>query len=312
MWEHPEQLADVLAELLSGFGDVDGLAVTMTGELADCFDSKAEGVDHILGAAEQVAAGRPVRVWQTVGEFVTPAVAREFPRLTAAANWHALATWIGRAAPDGNSLLIDVGSTTTDIIPLEGGVPLPQGRTDVERLVSGELVYSGVRRTPLSAVAHAVPFRGRYCPLASENFACALDVYLWLGELPENADETGTADGKPATRQAALVRLARMLCCDLTEFGPEDADALSNFLADVQRQRMTGSVDRVVKRMEGGGCRLVVVSGAGEFLGRRVIAGHRQLSKCPVMSLAESMGPAHSEAACACALARLAGEERFR
>lgn len=308
IWEHPEQLADAVQELVSDLGQVNDFAVTMTGELADCFESKAEGVGHILDAVEAASGGRPIQVWQTVGEFVSPAVAREFPMLTAAANWHALATWVGRAAPKGNSVVIDIGSTTTDIVPLEGGIPVPQGRTDVERLVSGELVYSGVRRTPLSAIAHSVPFRDGYCPLAAESFAFTQDVYLWLGELAEHPEDTGTANRKPATRRAALIRMARMLCCDLTEFCLEDADTAASFLADVQRQRITGCVDRVLKRMAGG-CSQVIVCGEGEFLARRIVSSQRQLAMCSVLSLTETTGLEHSRAACAYALARLGREQ---
>jgi len=78
----------------------------------------------------------------------------------AAANWLALATYAGRLAPRGPAVLLDVGSTTTDVIPLQDGTPVPRGRTDPERLESKELVYTGVRRTPLVKprfyVQHAV------------------------------------------------------------------------------------------------------------------------------------------------------------
>ena len=105
--------------------EADLFAVTMTAELSDCFRTKAEGVDFILRAVEDVAGTTPVFVWQTGAEFVTPAVAREIPLLVAASNWHALATWVGRLVPESGALLIDIGSTTTDIIPLLDGVPVP-------------------------------------------------------------------------------------------------------------------------------------------------------------------------------------------
>ncbi len=307
VWREPEQLATALGGVITEFGAIDGLAVTMTAELADCFETRAEGVDRILQAVADAAPGVPHRVWQTGGEFVDVEHAREFPLLVAAANWHALATWAARMAPQGTALLIDVGSTTTDIIPLESGIPLPQGRTDVERLVSGELVYSGVRRTPLSAIAHTVPFRDGYCPLAAEYFASTLDIYLTLGDLPEQAGDVNTANGRPATRAAAHDRLARMLCCDQTEFTTPDAELLARFLADVQRQRLAGAVERVASRLSAA-CSSVLVAGEGEFLARRTIADQRRLRGARVVSLADALGADHSRAACAFALARLAAE----
>ncbi len=196
------------------------IAVTMTAELADCFATKAEGVHFILDAVAEVAGGRDVLVWQTGGEFVSIDEARELVPLVAAANWHALATWAARmtlGADAASALLIDLGSTTCDIIPLVGGLPMPTGRTDVERLMSRELVYTGVRRTPVMAVSPSVPFRGESVPLAAELFATMLDVYLLTGEIAEDADDTNTANGRPATVDAAWDRIARSLCCDRSE-----------------------------------------------------------------------------------------------
>ncbi len=47
------------------------LAVTMTGELCDCFRTKAEGVRHILSAVHDVAERSDVRVYLVDGRFVT-------------------------------------------------------------------------------------------------------------------------------------------------------------------------------------------------------------------------------------------------
>ena len=154
LWRHPELLAAALRELLADFGAVERLAITMTGELADCYPTRADGVQQILTAAEQAAGAAQTLVWCTAGEFLTVPEAREFPRLVAAGNWHALATWAGRLTPEGEAILLDLGSTTLDIIPLECGLPMTAGRTDPERLQSGELLYVGIKRTPLIGLMH--------------------------------------------------------------------------------------------------------------------------------------------------------------
>lgn len=307
LWKAPQRLAGELAELLRPLEPYQALAVTMTAELADCFRTKAEGVHAILRAVEAVAAGRPVHVWQTGGEFVPTHVACEIPLLVAAANWHALATWVGRLVPDRPALLIDIGSTTADIIPLSDGVPVPTGLTDSQRLQSGELVYSGVRRTPVCAVAHSVPLRGGYCPLAAELFATTLDVYLTLGDIAGQPDCCETANGRPATRAEALDRLARAVCCDCTEFTAEDATVMARFLADVQRQRIAGAIDRVLRTL-GRPCESVVISGSGTFLAERIVGEHPRLKAAQRTVLASLLDERTSAAACALAVARLAEE----
>jgi probable H4MPT-linked C1 transfer pathway protein len=246
-------------------------------------------------------------VWQTSGEFVPPDVACEFPLLTAASNWHALATWAGRVAPQGPALLLDIGSTTTDIIALEGGLPAVAGRTDRERLLSGELIYTGVRRTPVCALSDALPLEDADCPVAAEVFATMHDVYLFLGDVPEDAQRTDTADGRPATREAAGRRLARMLCCDLTELSDTQLLTAAEFLRQTQQARLASAVGRVA-RAQPSPPQTIVICGEGEFVARRLIAELDDLSAADVISLADLLGPAHSQAACAYALARLARE----
>ncbi|MBW3542762.1 MAG: H4MPT-linked C1 transfer pathway protein [Planctomycetes bacterium] len=307
VWKQPDGLGAAVVELLGGFGACDLLAVTMTAELADCFSTKAEGVKRVLSAVEAAAGGRPVFVWQTGAEFVSPHVAREIPLLVAAANWHALATWAGRIVPRGAALLVDIGSTTTDIVPLLDGVPCSIGFTDRERLEAGELVYSGSRRTPVCAIAHSVPTTSGYCPLAAELFATTLDIYLLLGRIPEDAADCETANGRPVTVEHAHDRLARALCCDRTELPLDEAREIARFLADVQRQRISGAVDRVLSRVDGEPCG-VILSGSGAFIGRDVVESHRRLKGVPVHALRDLCDPAAAEAACAFAVARLAAE----
>src|SRR6185312_7740262 len=140
LWKQPDQLPAALTELVARFPDANELAITMTGELCDCYETKRQGVNAILDAAAFSAKGRPVRVWSTAGKFVGISEARQNHLGVAAANWHALATFAGRFAPHRGALLIDIGSTSTDVIPLRDGVPAARGLTDRDRLQSRELV----------------------------------------------------------------------------------------------------------------------------------------------------------------------------
>jgi probable H4MPT-linked C1 transfer pathway protein len=214
LWKEPDRLPEVLGQLVERFPEADELAVTMTGELCDCFRTKREGVKRILTAVLNVSRSRPVWVWTTDGSFVHTENARKAHMKVASANWHALATYAGRFVVEGPAVLVDIGSTTTDIIPLADGVPVAHGKTDPERLANGELIYTGMTRTPLCALMG--------CGGAAEFFATTLDVYLLLGRLPEEPGNTDTADKMPATRACAHARMARMLCSD-AEIMPESA-----------------------------------------------------------------------------------------
>jgi probable H4MPT-linked C1 transfer pathway protein len=279
----------------------DALAVTMTGELCDCFESKRRGVLAILDSVVAVAGSTPVRIWRNDGHFVDVSTARATPLHAASANWLALATFAGRYAPKGPSLLIDIGSTTTDIVPLLDGLPVPDGRTDPERLRSSELVYTGVRRTPLCAI------RGGYSN-ASELFATTLDAYLLLGFVPEDPAETNTADGRPATKAAAEVRIARMFCADLETSTVEERGRYAESILQYQVTMLGRAFNDVVQRLPASP-QTIVLAGEGEFLSRITLKAQASIPACRVVSLGKELGEEISRAACAYAVAILAAEK---
>lgn len=301
LWRHPDRLPAALGELVARFPDAAELAVTMTGELCDCYETKRQGVNAILDAVEQIAAGRRVRVWGTGGGFLDVATARANHLAVAAANWHALATFAGRFAPRYGGLLLDVGSTTTDVIPLDHGVPGTYGLTDQDRLEFRELVYMGIRRTPVCAV---IPDR-----TAAELFATTLDAYVVLGRIPEDPTDRDTADGRPVTVRHSLARLARMLGGDL-ETVPQDR--IERFAARVHErvvETLTAAVQAAYYgRQASPELRAVVASGSGAFLALQVARSMLADTAGRIISLNDELGSAVSACAPAYALAVLAGE----
>lgn len=310
IWRSPDRLVDTLVPIMDRFSAAEILAVTMTAELADCFATKADGIDRVLRTVEVVAGKRPIRVWQTSGEFVSTQDAREESRLTAAANWHALATFVGRLTPHGSAMLIDIGSTTTDLIPIVEGLPNPTGRTDIKRLQSGELVYCGVRRTPLCALTDCVPLGDVPCAVAAELFATIFDVYLMLGDIPENTADCLTANGRPATVAAAHDRLARSIGGDVSEITADETRCIAEHIAEKQLRRLCDAAEAVASRLPGS-CDNVLISGSGAFLARRVAANTPRLKDATITALPELFGPRVSDAACAFAVAKLAAEREL-
>jgi (4-(4-[2-(gamma-L-glutamylamino)ethyl]phenoxymethyl)furan-2-yl)methanamine synthase len=305
LWENSRQLTDALRSLIALVPRVDHIAVTMTGELADCFETKAQGVTFILNALSVAADGRHTRVYLTNGKLVSLQTGIRQPLLAAASNWHALANFAGRYVAEGVGLLFDVGSTTCDLIPLVDGQPVTIGKTDPNRMINGELIYTGVQRAPVCAIRQLVPWRGRKCPIAQENFATMLDAYLTLGDLPEDPSSTFTADRRPATKAAARDRLARSICADREMFSESDARVMSESLAQAQIRKISSIATQLIARLQQPP-HTVVISGRGEFLARRVLGAAKL--KANIVSLTRELGPELSQCAPAHALAVLARE----
>jgi probable H4MPT-linked C1 transfer pathway protein len=305
LWKQPDKLPAALAELAARFPEAEELAVTMTGELCDCFETRREGVSAIIKAVRSASGGRRIRVWSTDGGFVEPEEAERNHLKVASANWHALATYSTRYAPTHCALLIDVGSTTTDLVSIHHGVVAAVGFTDTDRLRSHELVYTGVKRTPVCAIGPG--------PLAAEFFATTRDVYIILGGLPEDPSDTDTADGRPATRPQALARLARMCCADADTMSEDEIVRFAREVRQAQLQTLWYAMrEQHVEAGRPDQLRTVILAGVGEFLARALFEPPfpppEQDPPPGFVSLNEALGPDVSACAPAFAVGVLATE----
>lgn len=272
LWREAHRLAAVLAEAADGvrgsggIQDIQAMGVTMTAELADCFATKREGVASVLDAFLTAFPSIEPQVFGVDGLFHSVSDARQRPLDVAAANWMASARLVARAWPD--ALLLDVGSTTTDIIPVLAGRAAARGRTDPERLSSGELVYTGALRTPVCAIVRTVPLGNKRCPVAAEHFAVAADVHLWNGRITEADYMCETPDGRGRSRREAGARLARMVCADSEMLDEADVTAIAHHVATRQVRHIVAGIRQVRRSLGRSRPRLAVLAGQGAFLAR--------------------------------------------
>jgi probable H4MPT-linked C1 transfer pathway protein len=269
----------------------------MTAELSQMFRTKRQGVSHIIDAVVSAFPRSRIFVYAVDGRFHDPAEARQRPLLVAAANWSATATAVATEVAD--AILIDTGTTTTDIIPIEHGRPAAIGRTDPERLTSGELVYTGVVRTPVEAIVSEVPLPAGMAGVSAEGFALAADVHVWRGTLAPADYSSSTPDGRPATREHAGVRLARIVCADREILGDAEISAIADAVAGAQTARIVHAVRGVMARHPA--IDSAVVTGVGAFLAE---AAAREAG-LTVIPLAERFGADAARCAPAASVALL-------
>jgi (4-(4-[2-(gamma-L-glutamylamino)ethyl]phenoxymethyl)furan-2-yl)methanamine synthase len=257
-----ERLLQAFAEAKGELGGADRHVVTMTGELADIFSSRADGVEHLANLAARELGS----VWIYAGPagYVAPKDARKHHADIASANWHACATLIARKCE--HALLIDLGSTTTDIVPIVQGKTIARGYSDAQRLAAGELVYTGMVRGFVMATADRAPFRGAWTPLVNENFATMADVHRILGTLPPDVDLMPTADGRPKTIDASRARLARMLGADASDGDDENWMLVARWFAEAQLRAICDAVSLVLSAGTMPSTTTIVAAGIGRVL----------------------------------------------
>ncbi len=180
-----------------------------------------------------------------------------------AANWAATARAVALRHPD--AILLDTGTTTTDVVPIAGGQVVAAGWTDQARLASGELVYTGALRTPTEAIASHIWVGGRRHGVSAETFALAGDVHVWRKDLAP-ADYTVPApDGRGTDRAFCGERLRRVICADPELMDEHGVSEIANALASAQVARIAEAIIRV--RGSRATLRKAVVTGLGAFLG---------------------------------------------
>ena len=289
IWKARDDLEAVLAEILhtirsNGQEAIFSCAgVTITAELSDAFRSKREGIHFVLDALQAILPENvSLHVFGSDGRFHDPQTARDYPLLVAAANWMATATLVARQCE--NCVLVDIGSTTTDVIPIAGGEVVARGRDDPSRLIHGELLYTGAQRSNICAIVQRVPLWGYWCPVSAEYFATIQDVYLLLGDLAPEVCSSPTADGRPATAPFAAERLARVVCADAEMLNADEIEAMARYVAMQHSSQIAGAIAQVRARQDISGP--LIASGAGAFL---VWSAAEQLG-VPCQSLHDALG----------------------
>jgi len=245
LWQGLHHLHAAVEEILKEMSPVPGCrhTVTMTGELVDRFANREEGVFSLIRAMEAHCASGSLLIFAGRAGFLEPGAidSRHIPDI-ASANWLATGFYAASRIPD--ALLIDIGSTTTDVLLLQAGEVQMRGYTDFERMRYDELIYSGIVRTPLMALAKCAPFEGEWVGLMAEHFATTADVYRLCGELPEHADQMPAADGGEKSVPASARRIARLLGRDVESAEPGAWQRTARFF----RERQLGCIAMACER----------------------------------------------------------------
>jgi probable H4MPT-linked C1 transfer pathway protein len=296
IWREKDALPALLGAMGAELGPAGATAVTMTAELSDAFRTKREGVGFVLDAVSR-AVGGGIAVFTTTAGFLDADAARARPLEVAASNWMATATLVARHAGDG--VLVDVGSTTADLVPIRDGRVAARGRTDPERLLAGELVYTGAVRTNVAAIVARVPLWDGQCPVAAEYFAVSGDAHLLRGDLAPAEYTCPTPDGRPATAEFAAERLARVVCADAEMLTRAEIEAIAAAVAEAQVQAIAAALSRVEPCVTPPA--RVIATGQGAFLAHRAAAARG----LPSRDLSELLGVDVGSAAPAVAVAWL-------
>ncbi|NVM44731.1 MAG: H4MPT-linked C1 transfer pathway protein [Candidatus Lokiarchaeota archaeon] len=227
--------------------DINFIAITITAELSDAFQTKQEGILTIVNALEQVFEKGKMFFINNNNEFINFNQVKSDSISVAAANWVSTSLFLGNFVP--NCILIDAGSTTIDIIPILNSVPVAKGKTDIERLINHELIYTGGLRATIPSITHFVPYNEKLVRISFEKFALISDVHRILNNLSEKDYINDTADNRSKSLDNCYARLARVICMDLDSVSIKDLDLIAQYIYDKQIELISNDIQEFLSEL---------------------------------------------------------------
>lgn len=272
IWKDPEQLTSVLLSLRARLttGKLDAVGVTMTAELSDAYQTKREGVNQILSYIKNAFPSLPIFVLNTRAELFSPEYAQRDPLSVAAANW-AASGWLIKQYLK-NTIVVDVGSTSTSIIPIVNGQVAAKGKTDLDKLICGELIYTGSLRTNVATIVQSIPLKNGVAPVSSELFALSGDVHIVLGNIVEADYTSETADGRGRSIPEALARLSRVVCADTEMLTKQEILDIARYIYEQQIRQIVDGLTKVytnTKEATSDNVSVIVTGMGKNFLARK-------------------------------------------
>lgn len=258
LWKDFDALGRTLGETKENI-DVDAVGAVMTGELSDYFETKKEGILRIVDVIREIFGEKSYFFGDHgFSKYI------DKPMSFSAANWIASSLVIAKEFQD--VIFVDIGSTTSDIIPILGG-EIVASRTDLERLRKGELVYSGVLRTNVACLLDRITIDNIPHRISSEFFAITADVYLLLGDIRRKDYTCKTPDGRDKDEKSAMRRIARVLCADLSEIGEARVLDIAKQIKEVQISDLIDSIKHMTDEYN---ISRIISAGSGEFLAENI------------------------------------------
>jgi|Deesub1362A_J573_1020465.scaffolds.fasta_scaffold00088_87 hypothetical protein len=256
MWKNLNQLKGKLEEIKEKTKP-EAVGAVITAELSDAFKNKSEGINFISSAVKDTFERT---YFLSIDGVLSNSI--DDPLKYSASNWVASVLFLKEKYD--SFLFVDVGSTTSDFIPIKGEILA--AKTDFERMKKRELIYIGALRTPVCCLLPE--YDGLY--LSAELFAIVADAFILTGDISQNEYAVETPDGRGKSREECLNRLARMFCADIDEIGES---FIIEFAEEIKRKILKTISETIERHLNDYNLETVIGCGVGEFLIEEAMKG---------------------------------------
>jgi len=158
-------------------------------------------------------------------------------------------------------MIIDCGTTSTDIIPIiDGKIKTLSSRKDpiYYRFATGEFLWSGLLYTPISSICNKILFDGKMLPIKPNSSVTTSDIYLVLDmiskkdfsiPIKENDFVYTHGDHEPSYENS-IYKLSNLIGLDLEILTEKDVLSIAQYIYEKHVAQIRLSICKVKKKIE--------------------------------------------------------------
>jgi len=214
--------------------------ITITAELSDCFVNRTNGAKLIYKLCKKL--GIKFYFFSSKNKNFEKKI--NFSDICSM-NWLATGEYIKDKINE--AVVIDFGSTTTDIIIIKNQRIVNRHFSDFDRINNCELIYTGCTRTPLFAIAKKIVVNSNEYNLIPELFSTTADLYRVNKLLNKNLDLFDSADNRSKSKLNSLKRISRNFGVDFEKKNPL-INKFIDTLSEIQKNHIFHCTNKLIKQ----------------------------------------------------------------
>ena len=269
IWSNFIELNNLFNKISKDYSlDIISNYITITAESCDNFSDRKNGILSILKNCNSFILGHKL-FYTNQDRYIDFDSAKNNPEILYSTNWILTSKFVNKS--DNIHLIIDIGSTTTDLI--YKNIDVEENINDHLRLINNTLLYAGVIRTPISMLLNKVSYFSKSIPLVNEVFSTTGDVFNLTNDINfEKLDYLG-ADNLEYSKENSFKRLARSIGLDYQKEMQSEIIKISHMI----KKELANIIFKKIKLLYGDELKNITMSsiGEGSFLAKHLAHEHK-------------------------------------
>ena len=271
LWKNPKKLKQEITFINSLSSNKSIFCgVTMTAELCDIFPDRLTGAKIILNECKKIKFktflySKSDKVFETLQS-------NNLSNLMSM-NWHSIGKYLTNFVK--NALIIDFGSTTTDFICIKNGKIMNKAFNDFKRLSNGEILYTGLMRTPLFAIKKNVKYKSKNISIIPEYFSNTSDIYRINKKIKKEFDIDDETDFSDKNVIGSYKRIARSFGMDYHFKDKLFIKKLSENIMNEQLNMIYENTEKLLKKFNMKKKSLIILSGIGQEVLKKLFKNNK-------------------------------------